>query len=382
MTYKNPLTLDVESTISNNGDPFDQSNKLVVIGYYTNEDSGCLVPNEFNLALIQDMINKADILYGMNFKFDLHWLRRVGIDFSGKPIHDIQLCDYILSHQQNIYPSLEEMAQRLFGEGKISVIEDEYWSKGIDTDKIPLDILMEYCIKDCELTHRIAEHQLTVIPPYQLNLVKLSMLDALELEETEYHGTRFNREGAKDVVDQVLKEKEALLDSLKIHNVPEGFNWGSTKQLSALLFGGKLPYIKKTPVGFYQTGARKGNVRYSNTTEYHVFQRKYTPPKGSEGAIAGFYSTDEDTLRSLGEDELISSILRIRSIDKLVGTYLQKLPDMQDTNNWDKRYIYGQYSQVTTSTGRLASSKPNKQNFPPEVDQLIISRYETSPTQS
>ena len=76
MTY---LVLDVETTTSNKGNPFDETNKLCYIGV----DRHCY-PIEFtdspygdSLHAVQSSINNADLLVGFNIKFDLHWIRKL-----------------------------------------------------------------------------------------------------------------------------------------------------------------------------------------------------------------------------------------------------------------------------------------------------------------
>ena len=109
----------------------------------------------------------------------------------------------------------------------------------------------------------------------------------------------------------------------------------------------------------------------------YTFPRRYKPLKGSESAVEGVYSTDEETLTKLGKEGIVGKILEIRRIEKLMSTYYTKLPQMQEELHWDKNYIYGNFDQTTTATGRLASSKPNLQNFPPEANRLFVSRYRT-----
>lgn len=369
------LTIDVETTIGNGGNPFDVYNNLICIGVRTS-DGFAAVYDVSARNEVQKMVDAADVLIGFNFKFDLHWLRRWGIDFSGKRVYDPQLVEYFLSYQRNSFPSLNDVAFKYTGERKLTVVEDEYWSVGIDTDKIPKDILYEYCGKDVELTHKAALAQMALIPPYQKNIISLAHQDLLVLEEMETNGLRFNREAARIEEEKAQKEKEALIAKLQGEiAVPDGFNWASTRHLSAVLFGGKISIAEKVPNGVWKSGEKAGQVKFKKVEKEYVFPRRMTPLKGTESSYKGVYSTSDDHLTKLGKTELLLDILRIRAIDKLIGTYLQKLPVMQDTYNWGKEYIHGQYDQTTTATGRLASSRPNQQNFPPEANRLIISRY-------
>jgi DNA polymerase III epsilon subunit-like protein len=88
------IVLDVETTISNKGNPFDQTNKLCYVGIKGERFSDLfdieysVYPYVPELEKIQLLIDQSDILIGFNIKFDLHWIRRYGINFSNKRIWD------------------------------------------------------------------------------------------------------------------------------------------------------------------------------------------------------------------------------------------------------------------------------------------------------
>ena len=73
------LVFDVETTIYNEGAWYDPRNQLVCIAY----DSVCVKPTKEELEKFQARVRQARILVGFNIKFDLHWLRRCGIEFGG-----------------------------------------------------------------------------------------------------------------------------------------------------------------------------------------------------------------------------------------------------------------------------------------------------------
>ena len=144
-TY-NYLVLDVETTTSNKGNPFDQTNKLCYVGLKDNilfDIEHTDTPYKEKLEEIQKEIDKIETLVGFNIKFDLHWLKRYGIDFSTKRIWDCQLVHFILSGQKDTYPSLNKVAKHYNLESKLDIVAEEYWKNDIDTTDIPADILKE-----------------------------------------------------------------------------------------------------------------------------------------------------------------------------------------------------------------------------------------------
>ena len=74
------LSIDIECTTSNKGNPFDGTNKLISVAWTDGNTHNCVHPDSDGLRLLQQAINSAELLIGFNIKFDLHWLRRYGID--------------------------------------------------------------------------------------------------------------------------------------------------------------------------------------------------------------------------------------------------------------------------------------------------------------
>lgn len=73
-------------------------------------------------------------------------------------------------------------------------------------------------------------------------------------------------------------------------------------------------------------------------------------------------STDAQTLEALAEQHpLPELILRIRQISKLVGTYIEALPQLMDPKTGR---IHSSWEQAVAATGRLSSTDPNLQNIP------------------
>ncbi len=75
----------------------------------------------------------------------------------------------------------------------------------------------------------------------------------------------------------------------------------------------------------------------------------------------GQYATDEATLQSLAEHEIVRRLLDYRAAAKLKSTYADALPEAIDPRTGR---VHTTYQQLATSTGRLNSQNPNLQNIP------------------
>ena len=384
-TYKY-LVIDVETTISNKGNPFDETNKLCYIGLlnssshiynieYDNEPYG----NKLNE--VQKEIDDSEILVGFNIKFDLHWIRKYRLNFMDKRIWDCQLVHFILTGQQNPYPSLNSVAEYYGLGSKLDVVATEYWANKIDTPNIPKDILENYLEQDLNLTKQIYFKQLEELKqnPSLIKLISLHNQDLLVLQEMEFNGLLFNEEKSNVLAEETEQHVDKLDNFLfQFHNCP-GFNPSSNDHLSAFLYGGFISLRRRVACGVFKTGSKSGQVK-ERWEEYQVeFPRLFTPLKGSELQKKGFWSTDEATLKSLKgswKAREAREILLFRStLEKRLTTYYRGLTNLIKEMNWETNVLHGQLNQCVARTGRLSSSKPNLQNFDGEIKQLFGSRY-------
>ena len=381
------IVLDVETTISNKGNPFDMTNKLCYVGLGRNQQVN-LYDIEFSpepykslLLTIQDTVDSSSMIVGFNLKFDLHWLARYGINLTASRVWDCQLVHFILTGQQNPYPSLNSVAEYYNLESKLDEVKSQYWNNGIDTTEVPEELLRDYLTQDVNLTEQIMIKQMEELnnKPHLKRLVSLHNQDLLVLQEMEFNGIIYNYNKSIVLGDELEEQIDKLDKKLFQHHGVADFNPNSNEHLSSFLYGGRIKLRHQVPVGWYKSGARKGQEKLA-WQEYEVeLPRRMVPLKGSELQKDGFYSTDEKTLRSLKPSkegkEILQTILTRAELEKRKSTYYQGLVKLIDENNWNKGEIHGQLNQCVARTGRLSSSRPNLQNFDGEIKTLFTSRY-------
>jgi len=143
------------------GSAFCKPQFLVMSGFKWLNEPGVSFGNNGIRQITQEFFNEATLIVGQNLKHDLHWARRTKVDISKVVVWDTQLAGFLLNKQTPRYPSLNLLCERYGFPPKIDIIERDYWSKGIDTDEIPTDVLSYYLVDgDLDRTERVFKEQI------------------------------------------------------------------------------------------------------------------------------------------------------------------------------------------------------------------------------
>lgn len=390
------LCLDFETTTFNTGNPFDSRNKVVSYSFKTEDTSwfGYYTDLDFKTHL-SNAVKNATLFIGCNCKFDLHWLRNLGIQLPmGCRVWDVQLAEFVLSGQTNSFASLNSLAELYGLPTKLDEVAG-YWEKGVSTEDIPEDVLEEYNNYDVELTWQVYAKQLCDkrMTKELQRLITLQGLDLLVLQDMEYNGLKYAKEASIEVAEKLSHELTDI--DQRLDSYSGGINYNSGDQLSCFLFGGTYERETRTPeTRVYKTGPRKGTEYVADKIERTMIELPgfFKPDaknllakcigedKKPKQGITLVYSTAADVIggltgRSRVQKDIVTLLQRRAYIEKLVSTYLKALPALMGEKHWGD-YLHTQFNQVVARTGRLSSSGPNLQNTSADVDQFIVSRYE------
>jgi DNA polymerase I-like protein with 3'-5' exonuclease and polymerase domains len=389
----NYLVIDTESTGATNetyGSALCPANRLCYVGLRTPTHSRELEieyaadqPYGEELALVQQYIDDCELIVFFNAKHDLHWLRRYGIDYSKKPIWDVQLADFILSCQKNPMPALNDVAEAMGWEPKIDTVKTEYWEKGIDTDGVPQDLLIEYLNYDTRLTEAGYLTQRKILgSTKQARLIWNCCQDELVTCQMEWNGLKYDLEYSLQIAREI--EGEIIEIDKKLYNFfPYSYvSWTSPAQVSAMLYGGTIKYSVQEDTGtIFKSGKREGQARFKWVDKEQQFPRLVEPPKNSELAIVGRFSTNDKTLKrakSQGTSKkIIQLVLDRRGLQTQIDRYFRGLPRVYQEQQWVDSIIHSSLHHCVAETGRLSSSNPNTQNLDREsvLRKCIISRF-------
>lgn len=355
------------------------------------------------LQEIKQRIESSNLLVGFNIKFDLNWIRRYVPDIRFPRIWDCQLGAFLLSNQTSPYPSLDSVCSSLDLGSKRTDLVAEYWSNGIDTDRIPDEILSEYLTQDLALTEQVYLKQRELLS--NNTLFKLQCQDLLVLSDMENNGLRYDRSKSKTTAEELNAEITDIDKQLNTIAAMDCINWNSTDHVSAILFGGSInvpaiiPTQRVLKSGEIKHGTKRGfeQIKVAGllepdkktetlpTKEWSEYKLQVENAKRKESGQTTYervYSVSKESLRSCkakGKAKIIIDLLLRRSeVEKLLSTYFRGIPEtMEECGQTD--FIHGQFNQCVARTGRLSSSNPNLQNIAKEVKKIFITRYESRP---
>ena len=264
---------------------------------------------------------------GQNMKFDILFLRALGIEVRGRK-YDTMLLHYLIDPEAR--HGMNALAERYLNYAPIEI--ESLIGKGakqLTMDMVGIERIAEYAAEDADITLQLYERlwrDIEADEPLKQLYEKIEEPMIGVLVDMEWEGVRINSQALHDY-SAVLSSKLAQIESeiRKIADEPT-LNVNSSRQLGELLFA-KMRITDKP---------------------------KMTKTKQ--------FCTDEEYLQSFaGEHKVVDMILEYRGVKKLLSTYVDSLPQL--VNNVTGR-IHTSYNQAVTATGRLSSANPNLQNIP------------------
>ncbi|MEZ0472491.1 DNA polymerase I [Luteimonas salinilitoris] len=263
---------------------------------------------------------------GHHGKYDLHVLRRHGVDVQGYA-DDSMLESFVYNATASRH-DMDSLALRYLGYTTIKYADVAgKGAKAIAFSQVAIDDATRYAAEDADVTlrlHRLLAPKLVAVPSLErvyreIEIPLVPVLARIEANGVRIDGDELRRQTA-DLSRRMLAAQQKATEL-----AGRTFNLDSPKQLQALLFDElKLPAVLKTP-------------------------------KGQP-------STNEEALEAIADrHELPRVILEYRALAKLRSTYTEKLADIV---NPDTGRVHTSFHQAGAATGRLASSDPNLQNIP------------------
>jgi hypothetical protein len=201
------------------------------------------IPDDVTLLVAHNAAYEMDWLLFQQREEIMRFLTRGGRVFC------TSYAEYLLSNQQDTYPSLEETAPKYGGTPKVDGVKI-LWEQGVKTADIDKDLLLEYLVGpngDIENTRKVFYGQYTALVArgmWDMALVRMEGLLANCFCMDA--GLYVDRTVAFDQLEEQNKRLDALLEGFGKYrtNIPEFVEFKDTSDyhVSAWLFGGPVRY--------------------------------------------------------------------------------------------------------------------------------------------
>ena len=325
-------TVDVET----NGIDAYGPDHICGIGVAVSKDDGITIKTFYfpfrhqqgpNLSLrhLDDLLTSMSCrteLLGYNFKFDLSFLEKDGLDIEKKTLIDVMLLVRLTASSTVRELGLTKTINRIYGPeaGQYDIDTKKYlqsnkWNK--DFSLAPADVLGPYCEQDVYWTYRLYFDCLTKINNQGQTKVLHMQYDLTKvLYEMERTGISVDIEYASQAMEKIKARQEDV--SNQIYKIAgQEFNIRSTQE----------------------TGEIFHSLGITSTLTTNTGKESW-----SEAALAQI------------NHEIAGLIRQYRALTKLSSTYLEPY--------LDKPNLHTSFCNWGAVTGRLSSREPNLQNIP------------------
>lgn len=289
------LETQTHAWYGNKSSPHNPDNYIVAFGYCI--DAGESVGKYYNnrdhsveqfRKDFQEAIKGQKVIVAHNLTFELHWYLKFIPDLIVKFIQDggifycTQYAEYLLSHQTELYPSLEETALKYGGKHKLDEVKT-LWNAGVLTSDIDESTLIKYLadeeIGDIANTRLVLFKQVPLLKQNGMwEMFKLRMTSLVFNAFSTFNGLYINQDIAKqNQAEQELRITELhniIRDQLPIDLPSElEFSFTSGYHLSAFLYGGTVKYKAKVsyePKKYEKVDAYEFTDTTDGHKEYHA----------------------------------------------------------------------------------------------------------------
>ena len=286
---------------------------------------------EKRASLLRPLYESPESLkVGQNIKYDIIVLQNYGVHVSG-PLFDTMLAHYVL--QPELRHNMDYLAEVYLNYRTIH-IEQLIGPRGKGQKSmrdLPPANVYRYACEDADITLRlknVLEKELETHNAFNLfNDIEMPLVPVLV--NLESNGVRIDTESLRET-SRLFTARLAEIEQDIYRLTGERFNIASPRQVGEVLF------------------------------EHLKIADKAKKTK------TGQYVTSEEVLESLrSKHDVVGKILDYRGLKKLLGTYVDALPQLINPRTGR---IHTSFNQAVTATGRLSSSNPNLQNIPVRDD--------------
>ena len=270
--------------------------------------------------------NESSLKVGQNIKYDLIVLQNYGVEVKG-PMFDTMIAHYVL--QPELRHGMDYLAE-IYLHYRTIHIEELIGPKGKKQknmrDLAPQDVY-RYACEDADVT------------------LKLKKVLQEELK----------KQGAEALFYDIEMPLVPVLVCMERNGVR--LDTGALK-LSSEHFGEQLLQIEQE---IYSLAGGEFNIASPKQVGEVLFDKLHIAEKPKKTKTGQYVTSEEELEKLRHKHPVVEKILEHRGLKKLLGTYIDALPQLINPRTGR---VHTSFNQTVTATGRLSSSNPNLQNIP------------------
>ncbi len=237
------------------------------------------------------------------------------------------------------FRTLYDRAKNLFGIESEMEKEEEI---DVESEEFK-EVATALWIIDSEITNPSKDDVLQYANTSSLEEAKETIFK--ELKKQKLEGVYSNIEKPLIPIIKKMYDRGVLIDTTYLKKLSKDYHK-------------KLDVLSKS---IFKYAGEEFNINSPKQLAEILFEKMELSVKNHKKTGTGLKSTKESELEKMrGMNPIIDDILAYRELQKLLGTYIDTIPEMVDSKN----RLHAQFIQTGTTTGRMSSKDPNLQNIP------------------
>lgn len=379
------------------------NNYYIPVGHAREEDLDNQLPLNTVVKYLKPVFARDDVrIFGWNLKFDMHVLKRIGIDVVTDDLFDGMLASWLCDEntpnglKEN---SVEKMGveQEHFDEATSTVpsaVKKEFGLKANSRatfDLVTIEDATPYVISDAFYTWCNCLGYQEELKDEGMNVIfeKMYVPFLKILFEMEEEGVNVDTEELEKMGVEMQKDLNDL--QYKIYELAgTEFNIGSSQQKAEILFGVEKPPKEidpeKLPTKILKKAYEEGDEEFLNEKGYFIEKGKLFKESSSKSNNLSAYSfgfpveaftksgapsTDSDTIWRLSRKEfknkkkmrgveMCKLMLEYSKLSKLKTAFVDGIREQM----YEDGKVHPSFKQIGTDSGRLSCALPNLQQLP------------------